>query len=191
MCRFSISIFFNLWSVVIFLSGRISLPALRCTKVNLFFSPLKPLHTTDALSIRGLMWALKKIPRVSVSVIYLTVDRRKTRSRNVLHHESWTLTAELQRRIQAMETRCYRMILHISYKDLVTNEGSPCQDPAGYWTTWRSPDDRKKTQPAVVWLCLPFIRSGQNHLARHSERGKKFVSWCFKPSQPQRITSGL
>ena len=25
----------------------------------------------------------------------------------------------------------------------------------------------------VVWTCLPFIRSGQNHLARHSERGKK------------------
>ena len=22
-------------------------------------------------------------------------------------------------------------------------------------------------------LCFPFIRSGQNHLARHSERGKK------------------
>ena len=32
-----------------------------------------------------------------------------------------TLTAELQR-IQAMETRCYRKILHISYKDHVTNE---------------------------------------------------------------------
>ena len=27
--------------------------------------------------------------------------------------ESWTLTAELQRRIQAMEMRCYRKILHI------------------------------------------------------------------------------
>ena len=26
---------------------------------------------------------------------------------------------------------------------------------------------------AVVWSCLPFIRSGQNHLARHSERGRK------------------
>ena len=36
--------------------------------------------------------------------------------------ESWTLTTELQRRIQAMEMRCYRKILHISYKDLVTNE---------------------------------------------------------------------
>ena len=38
--------------------------------------------------------------------------------------ESWTLTltAEFQRRIQAMEMRCYRKILNISYKDHVTNE---------------------------------------------------------------------
>ena len=36
--------------------------------------------------------------------------------------ESWTLTAELQRRIQAMEMRCHCKILHISYKDHVTNE---------------------------------------------------------------------
>ena len=36
--------------------------------------------------------------------------------------ESWTLTAEIQRRIHAMEMRCYRKILHISYKDHVTNE---------------------------------------------------------------------
>ena len=36
--------------------------------------------------------------------------------------ESWTLTAELQRRIQAMEMRCYRKILHSSFKDHVTNE---------------------------------------------------------------------
>ena len=37
-------------------------------------------------------------------------------------YESWPLTAELQRRIQAMEMRCYRKILRISYKDHVTNE---------------------------------------------------------------------
>ena len=36
--------------------------------------------------------------------------------------ESWTLTAELQRRIQTMEMRCYRKILCISYKDHVINE---------------------------------------------------------------------
>ena len=51
--------------------------------------------------------------------------------------------------------------------------GSPCQDPAGNWITRRSPEDRKETQTAVVWSCFPFIRSAQNHLARHSERGKK------------------
>ena len=51
--------------------------------------------------------------------------------------------------------------------------GSPCQDPAGKWTTRRPPDHRIETHTAVVWSCLPFITSGQNHLARHSERGKK------------------
>ena len=49
-----------------------------------------------------------------------------------------------------MEMRCYHKILRISYKD-----------------------DRKETQTAVVRSCLPFIRFGKNHLARHSERGKK------------------
>ena len=36
--------------------------------------------------------------------------------------ESWTLTAGLQRRIQAMEMRCYCKILCFSYKDYVTNK---------------------------------------------------------------------
>ena len=51
--------------------------------------------------------------------------------------------------------------------------GSPSQDPAGNWTTRRPAADRKETQTAVVWSCFPFIRSGQNYLARHSERGEK------------------
>ena len=37
--------------------------------------------------------------------------------------ESWTLTAELQRRIQAMGMRCYNKVLRISYKGHVANEG--------------------------------------------------------------------
>ena len=36
--------------------------------------------------------------------------------------ESWTLTAEIERRIQALDMRCYRRLLNISYKDYVTNE---------------------------------------------------------------------
>ena len=51
--------------------------------------------------------------------------------------------------------------------------GSLCQDPTGNRTTRRPPDHSKETQTAVVWSCLPFIRSDQNHLARHSERGRR------------------
>ena len=36
--------------------------------------------------------------------------------------ESWTLITEPQRRIQAMEMKCYRKVLPISYKHRVTNE---------------------------------------------------------------------
>ena len=36
--------------------------------------------------------------------------------------ESWTLTAELEKRTQAFEMRCYRRILNILCKDHVTNE---------------------------------------------------------------------
>ena len=37
--------------------------------------------------------------------------------------ESLTLTAEIERRIQAFEMRCYMRLLDISYKDHVMNEG--------------------------------------------------------------------
>ena len=36
--------------------------------------------------------------------------------------ESWTLTAEVEKRMQAFEMRCYRRLLIILYKDHVTNE---------------------------------------------------------------------
>ena len=67
---------------------------------------------------------------------------------------------------------CYRKIPRISYKGHVTNE-EVCQDQAGNRTTRRPPDRRKETQTEVAWTCLPFIRSDQNHLAMHSEKGKK------------------
>ena len=39
-----------------------------------------------------------------------------------MHLPVWILTAKLQRRIQAMEVRCYCKILCISYEDHVTNK---------------------------------------------------------------------
>ena len=66
-----------------------------------------------------------------------------------------------------MEMRCYRKILHISYKDHVTNEEVRAKIQQAF-----GPHEDLLTT-AVVWSCFPFIRSGQNHLARHSEREKK------------------
>ena len=75
---------------------------------------------------------------------------------------------------RANRTRCQASSAYIHLIQRPCDQrGSPCQDPAGNRTTRRPPDDRKETQTAVVWSCFPFIRSGQNHLARHGERGRR------------------
>ena len=86
--------------------------------------------------------------------------------------ESWTLTAEFHRRIQAMEMRCYRKILHISNKDHVTNEEvrAKIHQAIGPHEDLLTIVKRRK----LKWYGhIPFIRSGQNHLGKHSERRKK------------------
>ena len=81
--------------------------------------------------------------------------------------ESWTLTAKLQR-LQAMEIRYYRKILPISYK----NGGvfAKIQQATGPHEDLTVLKRRKLKWYGHVFL---FIQSGQNHLARHSERVKK------------------
>ena len=71
-------------------------------------------------------------------------------------------------RNQSLQQDATRLLQRPCYQ-----RGSLCQDSAGSRTTQRPPDYRKETQTAMVWTCLPFIRSSQNHLARHSEREKK------------------
>ena len=73
-----------------------------------------------------------------------------------------------------MEMRCYSKILRISYKDHVTNEEvrAKIQQAIGPHEDRLTIVKRRKLQ-WYVWSYLPFIRSGQNHLAGHSERGKK------------------
>ena len=36
--------------------------------------------------------------------------------------ETWAITADIERRIQALEMRCFRKLLCISYRDHITNE---------------------------------------------------------------------
>ena len=62
-------------------------------------------------------------------------------------YESWTLTAVLQRRIQAIEMRCYCKILHISYRDRVTNEEFRAK-------ILQAIGPHEETQTAMVWSCF-------------------------------------
>ena len=69
--------------------------------------------------------------------------------------------------------RCYRKILHISYKDHVTNEEvrTKIQQTIGPQEDFLTIVKRRELQ----WYGHVSRSSGQakNHLARHSERGKK------------------
>ena len=75
-------------------------------------------QTTAALTRLKPVWIDKSISLSSK----IGLMRSLVTSIFLYARESWTLTAELQRRIQAMEMRCYHKILRISYKDHVTNE---------------------------------------------------------------------
>ena len=72
-----------------------------------------------------------------------------------------------------MKMRCYRKILHISYKAHVTNEEARAkiQQAIGPHEGLLTILKRRK----LKWYgpFSHFIRSGQNHLARHTERQKK------------------
>ena len=87
--------------------------------------------------------------------------------------ESWTLTAELQRRIQAMEMRCYHKILRISYKDHVTNEEvrAKIQQAIGPHEDLLIIVKRRKLKKYSHSCRSSGL--AKNHLARHSKRGKK------------------
>ncbi|XP_076445456.1 uncharacterized protein LOC143283171 [Babylonia areolata] len=75
-------------------------------------------QTTAALSRLKTIWKDKKISLSSK----IRLMRSLIFSIFLYACEFWTLTAELQRRIQALEMRCFRKILNITYKDHITNE---------------------------------------------------------------------
>ena len=74
-------------------------------------------QTTAALSRLKIIWRDKNISLASKVKLMRTLIL----STFLNACESWTLTAEIERRFQALEMRCYRRHLNVSYKDHVTN----------------------------------------------------------------------
>ena len=78
----------------------------RIAQITVALTKLKPVWIDKSISLSSKIRLMRSV--VTSTFLYAC--------------ESWTLTTELQRRIQAMEMRCLRKILRISYKDYVTND---------------------------------------------------------------------
>ena len=75
-------------------------------------------QTTAALSRQVIIWRDKNIFLVSK----VKLMRALILATFLYACDSWTLTADIERRIQAPAMRCYKRLLNISYKDHVTNK---------------------------------------------------------------------
>ena len=86
--------------------------------------------------------------------------------------ESWTLTAELEKRTQAFEMSCYRRLLNISYKDHVTNEEvrRKIQAAIGEYDELLTLVKKRKL---MVWPCFKVFWFSKDNPTGHSERKKK------------------
>ena len=78
----------------------------RIAKATAAFTKLKPIWRDNKISLGS------KVKLMCVFVISIFLNAC----------ESWTLTAELEKRMQAFEMRCHRRLLNVSYKDHVTYE---------------------------------------------------------------------
>ena len=83
--------------------------------------------------------------------------------------ESWTLTAEIERRIQVLEVICYRRLLNIWCKDHVTNE-----------------EVRKRIQNAtgvhddLLTMVKKWKLIWYGHISRSSGMAKTILQWTVK-----------
>ena len=116
-----------------------------------------------------LKWTYKFVPRVN-SCAKMSGDCGKS---NCYENESLNEWYKLTTRVLLYADTKWRRTATKGFRFNLKWKVIGAIYTAGNWITRRLSDHRKETQTAVVLSCLPFIRSGQNHLARHSERGKK------------------
>ena len=118
-------------------------------------------------------WFYGSISYDSNSLWGLLVFCWNARSVSVIWRQNWIKISESVRHYRAQSSAQLSQTGHWQKPETKEKTKSSCRS---LWTVFdlgSSLHDRKETQTAVVWSCLPFIMSRQNHLARHSERGKK------------------
>ena len=75
-------------------------------------------QTTAAATKLKVIWNDKNIAISST----ISLMRSLAMSIFLYECETWTITADIERRIQALEMRCFRKLLGTSYRDHITNE---------------------------------------------------------------------
>ena len=122
--------------------------------------------TTAALSRLKVIWRDRNISLASKVKLMRTLIL----STFLYACESWTLRAEIERRIEALEMRCYKRLLNISYKDHVTNEEvrSRIQNAVGVHDDLLTMIKKRKLR----WY-LKIFGYGEDNSACDSERSKK------------------
>ena len=86
--------------------------------------------------------------------------------------EAWTITADIERRIQALEMRCFCKLLGISYRDHITNEEVKARigNAIGPYEALLTSVKRRQTE--VVRARQTIIWTGKDYPTGNSSRRK-------------------
>ena len=135
-------------------------------------------QTIAALSRLKIIWRDKNISPASK----IKLMRTLMLSTFLYACENWTLTAEIERRIKALDMRCYRRLLNISYKDHVMNEEvrNRMQNAIGVHDDLLTMVKKRKLR----WY---------GHISRSSGMAKTILQWTVKGTRSRgrhkKITS--
>ncbi|GFR77004.1 hypothetical protein ElyMa_000497700 [Elysia marginata] len=84
--------------------------------------------------------------------------------------ETWTLLADMKRRIQVFENKCLRKLLRISYKDHVTKRVCPRFSRCLCWPARNFTGDSEMAETGLVWRCHQTRQPFQDNSPGHSGR---------------------
>ena len=121
-------------------------------------------QTTAALSRLKIIWRNKNISLASKVKLMRTLIL----STFLYACESWTLTAEIERRIQALEKRCYGRLLNLQRP--CDERGGSQQNPECNWSAW--------------WSLLTIVKKRKlrwyGHISRSSGMAKTILQGTVK-----------